>query len=100
MNNRPILFVNTISMSENGKENQMIYDSRRIQKSRIMHRIDDIVAFKYLYKNVFIYVVFDLSTIEGEFYSIDSYFIYLKQKYEIVKININSIKDIQITSFL
>jgi hypothetical protein len=99
MNNRPILFVKTICKNELGKENQNLYDSRRVHKSRVMHRLDDIMALKYLNRNPKINVILENNSFIGEFSSFDKYFIYLKQKYEIVKINIDLIKDIQITSY-
>lgn len=99
MNNKPILFVNSISSSINGIENQRIYDSRRVIKSRVLHRIDDIIAIKLMNKKVFINLVCNDLFYSGEFINVDKYFIYILSNLEIFKINITYITDIKITSW-
>lgn len=97
--NKPILFVNSISNSINGKENQNIYDSRRVIKSRIFHRIDDINAMKYLYKKVFVCLVCNLNYYNGEYIDNDKNYIYIRQTNEVFKVNIAFINDIKIISY-
>lgn len=53
MFNKPTLFVNSITKNIVGKENQNIFDSRKNIKSKVFHRIDDIVSFKSLNKKSF-----------------------------------------------
>jgi hypothetical protein len=99
LNNKPILFVNSISNSINGIENQRIYDSRRIIKSRVLHRIDDIIAIKTMNKKIYITITCNDLFYSGEFISVDKYFIYIRYNLEIFKINISYITDIKITTF-
>lgn len=99
LNNKPILFVNSISSSINGIENQKIYDSRRIIKSRVLHRVDDIVAMKHLYKKIIIKIFCNDLIYAGEFINVDKYYIYISYNFEIFKINISYITDIKISSF-
>ena len=99
LNNKPILFVNSISSSINGVENQRIYDSRRIIKSKVMHRIDDIVAMKLMNKKVYVNLVYNDLFYSGEFINFDKTFIYLRVNLEVFKFNICYIRDIKITSY-
>ena len=66
MNNKPTLFVNSISCSEIGKENQNLYDSRRNIKGKVFHRIDDIIGFISIAKKVFVLLNYSNNIFYGE----------------------------------
>ena len=94
-----MLFVNSVSSSINGLENQMIYDSRKIIKSKVLHRIDDIIAIKMMGKRVYIGIYCKDLFYYGEFVNVDKFFLYIRSNLEIFKINISYITDIKITSY-
>ena len=100
MYNRPTLFVNSITKNEIGKENQNIFDSRKILKSKVFHRIDDILGFKILGKRVFVLIDYVNNTFYGEVIGIDRSYIHLKKEESIVALMIPNIMDIKITSTL
>ena len=56
MNNKPTLFVSSICLNESGKENQKYFDSRKSFKSKVLHRIDDVISFITFGKRVFLCV--------------------------------------------
>ncbi len=98
MFNKPTLFVNSITKNIVGKENQNIFDSRRNIKSKVFHRIDDIVSFKSLNKRVFVLINYESNTFYGEVISIDFSYIHLKKEESILLLLIKNISDIKITS--
>ena len=79
MFNKPTLFVNSITKNIVGKENQNIFDSRKNIKSKVFHRIDDIVSFKSLNKRVFVLIDYEYNTFYGEIILIDLSYIHLKK---------------------
>ena len=100
MFNKPTLFVNSITKNIVGKENQNIFDSRKNIKSKVFHRIDDIVSFKSLNKRVFVLIDYECSTFYGEIILIDLSYIHLKKEESIILLQIKNISDIKITSTL
>lgn len=100
MFNKPTLFVNSITKNIVGKENQNIYDSRKNIKSKVFHRIDDIVSFKSLNKRVFVLIDYERNTFYGEIILIDLSYIHLKKEESIILLQIKNISDIKITSTL
>ena len=100
MYNRPTLFVNSVTKNEIGKENQNIYYSRKCFKSKVSHRIDDIISFLNIGKRVFVLVSIKSSTFYGEIIGLESKFIHLKREESIIALSIENITDLKITSAL
>lgn len=100
MNNRPILFVNSASSSFNGSENQYFFDSRRLQKSKVLHRIDDLLGFMYMGKRSIVSIIKNNCCYQGEVVKIDKCFIYLSAGYDVFKIRISEISDLKINCFM
>lgn len=98
MNNKPTLFVNSITMNENGKENQNIYDSRRNVKGKIFHRIDDILGFISLGRKVFVLINFANKTFYGEVVGLNNNYIFLKNDETVISLLVSNILEIRITS--
>lgn len=100
MDNKPLLFVNSISKNETGVENQLFYDSRRYIKGLVMHRIDDILGFLNFGKKVYIVLeIFD-KIFYGEVYKIDNRYLSLINNDNISVFVINNIKNIKIDRIL
>ena len=100
MFNKPTLFVNSISISENGKENQNYYDSRKSYKSKILHRIDDVISFITLGKRVFLCVNYMNNFHCGEVIGINYSYVILKTDMIVNSFAVNNITEIKITSLL
>lgn len=98
MDNRPTLFVNTITKNLIGKENQNIFDSRKTCKSKVLHRIDDILSFKYYGKKVYVRINYLQSIFYGEVVDIKGKYIHIKNDESIISILIGNILDIVITT--
>ena len=78
MNNRPTLFVNSISVDAIGRENQNIFDSRKNIKGKIYHRIDDIISLISIGRKVYILVNCDNVIFYGEVIGLNKNNIFLK----------------------
>lgn len=100
MNNKPTLFVDSIVNSENGSENQNIFDSRRNYKGKVFHRLDDIISFKLIGRRVWINLTVSGQIIYGEVYMIETNFIHIKKEDYVVTVAIKDILEIRITSIL
>lgn len=98
MNNKPTLFVDSVTREYDGSENQNSFDSRRNQKGRIFHRIDDILSFMYIGKRVFVEVFLNNDCHYGEIYKIDNKFLHLKKEDSIMSVLILDIIDLKISS--
>lgn len=100
MNNRPLLFVNSITKNETGNENQLVYDSRKYHKGRILHRIDDILGFMNIGKKVYVFVLYFDKNFYGEVFKIDSTALSVKNDGNITIFLLNNIKDLKIERIL
>ena len=100
MNNRPLLFVNSITKNETGNENQLVYDSRKYHKGRILHRIDDILGFMNIGKKVYVFVLYFDKNFYGEVFKIDSTTLSVKNDGNITIFLLNNIKDLKIEHIL
>ena len=100
MFNKPTLFVNSVYISECGKENQKYFDSRRSMKSKVLHRIDDIVGFISYGKRVFIYLSYLDKYFYGEVIGINYNYVILKVDMMVNSFSVNNINEIKITSLL
>ena len=96
MNNKPTLFVNSISIDAIGRENQNIYDSRKNIKGKIFHRIDDILSLISLGRKVYVLVNYDNVLFYGEVIGINNNNIFLKNNDIMSSLKINNIKEIRI----
>lgn len=96
MNNKPTLFVSSVSKNEIGKENQCIFDSRKKHKSIIEHRLDDIFSLMYLNRRVFVMISFEGKQYLGEIYSFERQYIHLKTDESIISFRIDNISEIKI----
>lgn len=96
MNNKPTLFVNSISIDSNGRENQYIYDSRKNVKGKIFHRLDDILSLISLERKVFVLVNYDNVFFYGEVISVNNNYVFLKNNDVVSSLAINKIKEIRI----
>ncbi len=96
MNNKPTLFVNSISVDAIGRENQNLYDSRKNIKGKIYHRIDDIISLISLGRKVYILVNCDNVIFYGEVIGLNKNNIFLKNNDIMTSLVINNIKEIRI----
>jgi hypothetical protein len=100
VNNKPLLFVNSITKNELGNENQLVYDSRKYHKGRVLHRIDDILGFMNLGKKVYVFVLYFDKNYYGEVFKIDSNTLSVKNSENISFFLLNNIKDLKIERIL
>ena len=96
MNNKPTLFVNSISVDLNGRENQYVYDSRRNVKGKIFHRLDDILSLISLGRKVFVIINYENVLFYGEVISVKNNCVFLKNNDIVSSLIINKIKEIKI----
>lgn len=67
MNNDPLMFVDSINVIKSGDENQNTFDSRKIQKDVLHHRIDDINAMLMYDMNIICRIILkDMRCFEGK----------------------------------
>lgn len=98
MFNKPTLFVNSISLGANGKENQSYYDSRKNIKGKVYHRIDDIISLISYGRKVFVLVNHLNSFYFGEVIGVNYNFIIVKNEFSVKTLEIKNILEIKITS--
>ena len=98
MNNQPTLFVESIIKKEIGNENQNIYDSRKHQKGRVHHRIDDINSFKSINKRIWVSIHVNSNSFFGEVLTIDKSNISLNIGGNILNFMIKDIVELKISS--
>lgn len=98
MNNKPTLFVNSISCSEIGKENQNLYDSRRNIKGKVFHRIDDIIGFISIAKKVFVLLNYSNNIFYGEIVAVNYNYLVVKNENTILSFDVKNISEIKIVS--
>ena len=96
MNNKPTLFVNSITENVRGNENQSYYDSRRSIKSIVLHRIDDILGLLYVGKRVYVAVSYESNVFCGEIIAVERNFIHLRKDNSTLSLLIENIKEIKI----
>lgn len=95
--NKPTLFVNSISLSESGKENQSFYDSRRNIKGKVYHRIDDILSLLSYGRKVFVLINYLNNIYFGEVVGINYNYITIKNDFSVKSLEIKNILEIKIT---
>ena len=100
MYNKPILFVNSISIEEVGKENQNYFDSRKSFKSKVFHRVDDIISFMNYNKRIFVLINFQNCNFYGEVVGINYDYIILKNETIIQTYQLKNIYEIKILTIL
>ena len=100
MNNKPTLFVNSITKNVSGNENQSIYDSRKTMKSIVLHRLDDIYALVYLGKRALVSINYENNIFVGEIVGFERNYIHLKKENSILTLLVENIKEIKISKVL
>ena len=98
MNNKPTLFVNSVTKNVCGNENQSIFDSRKNIKSIVLHRLDDILGLLYISRRVNVTIDYESNQFAGEIIGIERNYIHLKKEDSILSLLIENIKDIKISS--
>ena len=100
LNNKPILFVNSISFNEVGKENQNIFDSMKDVKNKLFHKLDDLIAFLYYGKRPFVTIYFNDFFVSGEVLKLDKNVLFLRGKYDSKSYKVKDILEIKISYLL
>ena len=97
MDNKPILFVETVMKNNDGFENQNMFDSRKKDKNKktICHRLDDLKAFISLGKKVDVFIETKEDKYTGFVIGLDNEYIFISKE-EIEKIAINNIISLRI----
>lgn len=98
MQNDPILFIDSISIKNEGNENQIEFDSRtqKNKKNLIIHRIEDIKAMLFFKMNIAVNIKTKSDDFAGIVDNIDDEAVFLKEGNGIKKVLINNIEQISI----
>lgn len=97
LENKPILFVHSITGDKIDYEGQKIYDSRKGKYSlHIRHRLEDISAFLCLNKRVFLTIILKDDSVSGEVLEIVTLRLKMLTNFGIKELNIFDILEIKI----
>lgn len=97
MENNPLLFINSVNVIKKGLENEIIYDSRKTNKSMVNHRLDDLRAILFYDLEIMCYILLNNdSSYLGIPIEINDYFISILVNNKKQIIYIKDIKDIML----
>jgi hypothetical protein len=97
MNNKPTLFVSTVTNNVCGNENQSVFDSRKNIKSIVLHRLDDILALLYLGRRVNVKVSYENNIFVGEIIGVERNYIHIRKDSGVLSLLIDNITELKMS---